>query len=537
MLTKLCCYAKGGICIKFLMIDIGYDCEELNEPLGLEALHSYLYENMKDIEIYTHCASIEKTNYTNLLNSVCPDIVGISTHINTWSRFNEFYTAYVEYCSSHYVEPIIIVGGILGTYEYELLLDNYSNVICSIGEGEYSLLQVLRIAKNNENCEFETLLSIIHSNSCVNLAYKFNGEILCTRRQALSPLPDITNKYSHKYLPSILNNGGIARIEASRGCPWNCCSFCVLDWKYAGSKWRPYHWSKVIPEIIDMSNQGANTIYFTDEEFLGGDYQRIQEFINHIQLLKQNNILKNDLEFIASTSTRAILGKYGMGKKAAKECLIQLKNIGFRCFFIGIESGSDSQLKRFKKGCTVNENEEALALLRNLSIEADIGYILFDPLLTVQELSESLEFLKRNNLDMHISRFAKKLRLVPHTAFSNYPNIIFEQYDHNSVELRYRFSDPYIQKIYDCYSYWEASRLTETHTVQAKIRALGSSPKRDIMINLLEKMRKTEFDTLKALVTLAQTMPDFINQHQDAILVQVSDLLTINPHGKGDQNE
>ena len=499
--------------MNFLLIDIGYDCEELNEPLGIETLSSFLKNKLPEIHIDSYCANCEGRDYFSIFNRYKPDIIGVSAHISTWKYVDDLYVEYLSFCEGSGVYPIILVGGILGTYEYEILINKYKNVICSIGEGEESLLQVLKLANSLDVLSYANLLSNKEFASCVNVAYKCHGKVVRNSRRCISSFDNLSVLTEHKYLKAVLNKGGIARVEASRGCPWNKCSFCVLRWKYAGEAWRPYSWDKVIPEIIDVASQGAKAIYFTDEEFLAGNYHRLQVFIEKIKTLKSQEIIDRDLEFVASTSTQALLGKYSMSRTEVENCLLSLKEIGFRSFFLGIESGSDMQLLRFRKGSTVKDNEDAILLLKKHSLEADIGYILFDPLLSVSELSESLDFLKRNGLENHISRFAKRLRLVPHTAYCNYPGIQFEQYDHNAIEFTYKFKDPKVQKIFDCYSNWEVNHISLTHSVQAAIRATESSSEvRNDKIERLSAIRQNEYEFLRCLVELAQTMPNFCEQ-------------------------
>ncbi len=509
--------------MKFLLIDVGYDCEELNEPLGIEVLSSFLKKSIPEINTDIYYSNIDGLNYNIALKKFNPDVVGVSTHINTWKRFDNLYTEYLSFCKTNNKSPILLVGGILGTYEFEMILKRYSNVICTIGEGEEALLRLLKVVNSLNDVTYENLLSGLQLTSCVNIAYMIDNQIMYGERTYITSLDSIAFPTNHKYLRSVLDKNGLARIESSRGCPWNKCSFCVLNWKYAGSMWRAYPLDKVISEIIDVSSQGATVIYFTDEEFIAGEYQRLNDFINKIRILKLKNKINKNLEFVASTSVQALLGKYGMSKSEVIECLCGLKEVGFRSFFLGIESGCDSQLLRFKKGSTVKENEEAIALLRFYSIEVDIGYILFDPLLTVSELYESLMFIERNGLSSHVSRFAKRLRLVPYTAYCNFSNVNFEYYDLNSIEMMYKFKDPKIQKIYECYSYWEKKHLFETHTIQAEIRSNESiSKERNKKIEKLGTIRQNEFDVLSKLVKMALENSCFCIKSIDEILTEIS---------------
>ena len=508
--------------MKLLLVDIGYDCEELNEPLGIEVLCTYVKNNISNIDVDIYYSNIDGLDYAKVLKGFAPDSVGVSTHINTLQRFDTFYTQYQDYCKINNKSVIVLVGGILGTYEFEYVLKYYRNTVCMIGEGEESLLYLLNESNLLENLTYEDLIVSLHSHSCVNIAYIKDDRVFCKKRKCMESLQNITYPSEHKYLAAIIENKGLVRIESSRGCPWNKCSFCVLNWKYAGYAWRAYSLDKVISEIINVSLHGASVIYFTDEEFIAGDFERLNSFINRVRQLKTENMINSKLEFVASTSVQALLGKYGMTKQQVVQCLRGLKEIGFRSFFLGIESGCDGQLLRFKKGCTIKESEEAIKLLRNLSIESDIGYILFDPLLTVEELHESLKFIKRNGLSHHISRFAKRLRLVPYTEYSTFEGIESNFYDYNWVETIYKFQDCRIQKIYDCYSCWENEHLTQTHTFQAEIRASESLEKnREVNMNKLIKIREDEFYVLSKLVEMALKNQNFCFESNNVILENI----------------
>lgn len=493
--------------IKFLLIDIGYICEELNEPLGIEVLGNYLCTHSPEADTKIYSANIETLDYYTLLRRENPDVIGISTHINTWDRLRKLYNICCEFYAEYQKDPIFLIGGILGTYEYERILVEFQNAICIIGEGEEALSRLLNMMIDMQKLNYLNLITKIRNDSCPNLAYLHMKSINITERSCLPHLSTIGENVEHQYLDMVIQKRGIVRMEASRGCPWNACSFCVLQWKYAGKGWRPYSINKVIREMIQLSSKGAKTIYFTDEEFIAGSYSRLEEMVNRISEAKKSGLLDNDLEFIASTSVQALRGEYGIEKDIIENLLINMRHIGFRSFFLGLESGSNSQLKRFKKGASVAESEEVLNLLKRCGIEVDIGYILFDPMVSLAELKESLEFLRRNSLNEHISRFAKRLRLVPHTPFCSYCGIIFENHDFNFVEMKYKFSDKSVQRVYDLYSSWENEHLKLTHTLQAEIREARSSKERNEKIAALEEIRKQEFIVLDCLVDIAIEKP------------------------------
>src|SRR5208283_2926035 len=62
------------------------------------------------------------------------------------------------------------------------------------------------------------------------------------------------------------------------------------------------------------------------------------------------------------------------------------------------ESGRDESLKRMNKMTTVDQNEQALRVLRTHGIEPNVGFIMFEPDSSVEDLRANFEFLQRNDL-------------------------------------------------------------------------------------------------------------------------------------------
>ena len=75
-----------------------------------------------------------------------------------------------------------------------------------------------------------------------------------------------------------------------------------------------------------------------------------------------------------------------------------LVDAGLHHILVGLESGKDESLKRMNKMTTVAQNENALAILRKHGVEPNVGFIMFEPDSSPDDLRINLEFLKRNNL-------------------------------------------------------------------------------------------------------------------------------------------
>jgi hypothetical protein len=263
------------------------------------------------------------------------------------------------------------------------------------------------------------------------------------------------------------------RAEASRGCPWGRCNFCVVPWKYAYSGWRPFPVELVAKQIEGLSDAGAKVVYFTDEEFIGPDLDRMFALVRTILELKRSGQIRRDLLFFASTSVRAILGKQTeQSFDRSMRLLEEMKHAGFIGFFLGVESGSDAQLERYNKGVTANDNRLALKILSELGMEVDVGFIMFDPETSLRDLQNNLDFMESTGLTKHYSRFAKRLRIVPKTPFETIcSNLIDQKLDLDQLEYDWSFKCAEISAIYNVFHKWENINICVAYKMQSRIRS------------------------------------------------------------------
>lgn len=479
--------------MKVALIDIGYDRVELNEPLGITVLYNYIKRNLA-VELYVAFRNIDESFIENLLKNK-PDVVCISTNIGSLQYFDEVYISIRKELGN----IPIIVGGLYATYAFEQFLNVYPDVFCIVGEGEEAIVKILEdINKAKDTVELYELAQ----NECPNLAFMREGRLITTERSVLD-LSQMNSVPNHIFAKEINDVGGIVRMEASRGCPWNNCSFCVLKMKYYGHKWRPYPVEKIVEEMQNLSADGVKTVYFTDEEFISGDYDRMEELADKILNAKKCGEISVDFNFAASTSVKALFGEYCdflISQRRINAVLLKLKEAGLRSLFLGIESGSDSQLRRYCKGVTAEQSVAAIELLVKLGIEQDIGYIIFDPLVTVDELMQTVQFLEKCHISSHISRFAKDMRIVPFTRYYKTYGKVFKEFDLKQLEYLYSFVNADVQIIYDAYTKQEEINLQRTHKIQGQIREMPNGEERDALHNELSRLRQKEFEFFKALV-------------------------------------
>lgn len=444
--------------MKVLLIDTGTTRREYSEPIGVETLVSYITN--ADVE----AMSLELQGYeaviTNIRNHFY-GVIGISSKIGSFDIIKEL-VAQITLISP---DSVICIGDIYGTYAYQDILKWNSKVICMIGEGEKNLpMLVDAVAQHGQ--EYRKYLHNIKS-----IAY-FDQDIQINDRESVMDVKQARFP-SRVLLNDVLKKNGIAHLEGSRGCLYGKCSFCGIAQKYGNPKWRPFDEEFIYKELIHLSNAGVVSPYFTDEDFFGNDVERVIRIAHGIISLKQKELISPKLNFYFNMRVDSVVGNGIGGYQKAREALEILQRAGLREVFIGIESGSSEQIARYKKNNEQNKSIKAIMTLNSLSIDVDIGFILFDPYMSINDLANNLDFIHQAGISTNYSRLAKKLRVEPLTPFKeecqNSINIS-EQLDMETVSYPYTFVDNKVARVYEVFSKWEREDLDFIYSLQSFCR-------------------------------------------------------------------
>ncbi|SFQ95063.1 B12-binding domain-containing radical SAM protein [Desulfoscipio geothermicus] len=173
-------------------------------------------------------------------------------------------------------------------------------------------------------------------------------------------------------------------LQGSRGC-YGQCTFCYINPFYGhGSRWRGRSPENIAAEIdMIMAERGVKDFYFTDPNFFGPGRQGQSRALHLASLLRERNI------------------RFGIEARVDDihdETIAALVEAGLRHILIGLESGKDDSLKRLNKMTTVARNEQAVKILRKHGIEPNIGFIMFEPCSSLEDIRANFEFLRRNDL-------------------------------------------------------------------------------------------------------------------------------------------
>jgi len=190
---------------------------------------------------------------------------------------------------------------------------------------------------------------------------------------------------------------------------------------------------------------------------------------------------------------------------------------------LGFESGVQSQIDRYGKGYKLQEFIETKRILDELDIEYELGYITIDPLMTLEELYESLQFIKNNGCIPHISSIYKELRIQKgnrtylerlrqcehQTGKSLVGNVLFDEqrydiigYVDDRIATIAKIMKDYIDENYK--RYYELRRMTQYDENLSKHDAYM----------VIEKLRYNDYDLLLELTQSLMSEDSITIQHR-----------------------
>jgi len=154
-----------------------------------------------------------------------------------------------------------------------------------------------------------------------------------------------------------------AILQATTGCSWNNCAFCEM---YTSKKFRVKSFDELKPEIKALAGiykGNAKKVFLADGDAFVLSANKL------IPILKE---LKNQFGRIQRVSSYA-MPKDIMSK--TEQELHELRELGLKLLYIGIESGCDELLKLVNKGETFNSTVEGIHKAQSAGIDTSIMII------------------------------------------------------------------------------------------------------------------------------------------------------------------
>lgn len=376
--------------VRCCFIQLYGDLQPANaEPLAIETLAGAIHNSFLDtisVQLYilgTFQTAEERVSIMTGIVQEKYDLIGISCPQGT-------YEIALEALSAIYAlpAPYVVLGHALPTSLPEIFLFPYPEVLIVRGWGESAIVALCR----------QILECHIQPKFVPGLTY------LDKDGSRHDNPPD----WADAPPPAVRIDPGryFARVEGSRGCHYNVCTFCSRPPLRADQhSWMRISSTKVLSEIERLVEMGVTTFTFADEDFIGND--PVGAYDLACQLCKFPK-----LDFALSVRTDNILVPGGPVEenRLRLQILQTLRDAGLSLVFVGIESFAPTQLRRFGKGTSPENHIAAIHLLQNLNIELELGMILFDPLVTLDELRLNVQTLKNNGFWCYTGQLFSFLR-------------------------------------------------------------------------------------------------------------------------------
>jgi radical SAM superfamily enzyme YgiQ (UPF0313 family) len=350
-------------------------CNDIaNTPLSSCLLSGYAAGMLRsmghEVEIIEgHMDGLCYEEITRRVTAMRPEMIGVHM-IYHWRPDVELY-AFLDLMKREF-DPHISVYGFYPTIIHEEILKACSAIDSVVlGEPEITFAELARTLEARK-CPAEIR----------GLAQRgpYNCGIRYERREPIADIDALPFPARTKGMYKIPE----VNIQGSRGC-YGRCVFCYINPFYGRpSLWRERSPENIIKEIdAIISETGRRDFYFTDPNFFGPGERGRQRTLRLAELLRQRNIR---------------FGLEGRVNDIHDETIGALADAGLRNILIGLESGKDDALKRMNKMTTVAQNEQALLILRTHGIEPNVGFIMFEPDSSLEDVRANFEFLQRNGL-------------------------------------------------------------------------------------------------------------------------------------------
>lgn len=353
-------------------------------PVGVTALAGHLREVFpQTVEVSVQCSLFDTLpQMIQRIRSQAPDIIGVSLQMGSHEQMERFMSALEGIRGAFVKPPLIVLGNVLATFAPEVLLERYPDALMVLGEGESALEGLVRQVAGGGRAFAQV----------PNLIYRQDGRVIRTAREVFD-LGRIAMP-SFDFLHEMVRADGHVWTEASRGCNSHC-TFCSR-YPVRMADWAPIDVGHVLEKMTRMHRDyGVKHFRFTDDDFMGTGSP---EGYSHAAAIAQGIISRRlKVTFDISTRVKAVFSLHDTEEANERklEYFRLLRRAGLSQVYLGVESGSARQLKRFAKGVVVEENLKGVAAVLGLGLQVVLGFITIDFLMDIDELEENIAFLDK----------------------------------------------------------------------------------------------------------------------------------------------
>lgn len=399
----------------------------LEENLGLGYIAACLKKHGLKTEIMDYSSQHWPGQVEKQLPKLSCQLVGVTIPFQDQAKIAFSFISALKALNPH---VHINIGGMYPTFAYEEILNLFSFVdSVTLGEGEETFVELADSIINGK--EWRTTRGIVYRSD--------SGLTVNEIRPLIKDLDSIP--FPERYmLNTNAKNMKYANLLTSRGC-YGRCTFCSVVSFYSmfGAKYRLRSTENVMDEILFLYNKyDVRNISISDANFIGGQGRGYTRAANVAEEILKRNL---DLRFVMACRPDDV----------EEKLFANLKRAGLAGVFLGIESGSQAMLDRFQKDITVEQNIEAMEILKKLGLYVIMGFIPFDERVSFTELYDNALFLEiiRKTMPPNMWRHPFFSRILPY-AGTEIERHMKETgiYKGNSLDYSYRILDPKINFLY-----------------------------------------------------------------------------------------
>lgn len=372
-----------------------------------------------------------------------PDVVGLTMTTISSAHAQEFGAV----LRARMPDKHIVGGGALVSHRGGTMLEQPGWAFLDSlvrGEGE---VPMLRLA--------EALHAGLDLSTVPNFAYRDGDEIrrtdMTTAIHDLDHLPMPARDQFEEHGARVSPRFSFLRLSTSRGCT-SFCTFCNAP--HARNRiadnpiWRGCSPTKIVDEMELLYRKfGCRSFSFVDSTFEDpGGTSKAKWRISCIA----QEILDRELQV-----------HFGCCMQARNwtdddhDVIDLLWRAGLDYVFVGIEAGSETDLRTWKKRSNMEDNERIVRLLRENNIFVQFGYITFHPYSTFDTVRENFAFLLRNDVGHDLQKFLARLEVYAGAEIVETlreDGLLLPSFDEQCDEFGYVYRDPRIAHLADALS-------------------------------------------------------------------------------------
>ncbi len=307
-----------------------------------------------------------------------PDLVGVTSITPSIYKAERV----LELAQEAWPDAVRVLGGVHATFMYKQVLSEAPQVDAIVrGEGEEIFVELCEAIADGRWPQDRSKIK--------GIAYREGSEIIASEAaptiqdlETIKPDWSILNWERYIYIPL---NTRLAIPNMARGCPFTC-SFCS-QWKF----WRDYRVrdpKDVVDEIEDLvDNHGVGFFILADEE----------------PTINRKKFIEFCEELIARDLPKRV--QWGINTRVTdiqrdKHLLPLWRKAGLVHISLGTEAAAQMKLDLFNKETRVEENKEAIRLLREADIFTEAQFIVGLDNETEETLEETYQFARDWNPDL-----------------------------------------------------------------------------------------------------------------------------------------